>query len=382
MSISEYFNEAITRIKKEISESSEEYLLRVNATELAEYYAQKYCLPLIERDETRKINLKKGKSSYGRVPLRVFYPVVSKQNLETVIRRSSSTYFMTGFPLQLQGDWLVTDTEMHDENSLKRLIENLEKVIGWKNNDVRAGNESIRNSIKTYVESKQEILKQEYKKLGSIIEKVSIPLEIKREEPLPIVDFSVKEELKTLIKPSPKKSKELVLDDTKVTTLIDYIRNSCLSFEKTPIVFAKLEEEDLRNIILGNLNAIFSGEATGETFSKLGKTDIYLKISEGNILIIECKYWDGKEKYIDGIDQLFRYLTWRENYGVLVTFVTKESFTNIAQKAKEATHKHGTFINILTSGQNTSEFITVHRFPEDAEKKVKIYHLLFNLFAG
>ena len=42
------------------------------------------------------------------------------------------------------------------------------------------------------------------------------------------------------------------------------------------------------------LNAIFSGKATGETFSNKGKTDIYLNIEKGNILVFECKIWGGK----------------------------------------------------------------------------------------
>lgn len=244
------------------------------------------------------------------------------------------------------------------------------------------GNERIRNSIKTYIENKQKVLKQEYKRLDTIIEKVEIPLAVKKEERLPVIDFGVKEELKPLIKPEPKKRKEPILNKNSVVNLIHYIRNSCLSFEITPEVFSKHNEEELRNIILGHLNAIFGGEATGETFNKLGKTDISLRIAEGNVLIIECKYWHGKKKYIDGISQLFRYLTWRQNYGILVTFARRRGFTEVIRKAKEATQEHGIFISISISERSTSEFVTEHRFPDDVEKKVEIHHLLFNLFVG
>ena len=381
MSISDYFNDVITQIKNEIEQSSEQELLNVETEELAEYYTQKYGLPLIEKDESRKINVEKRKSSYGSVPLKVFYPVLPKKNLHTVIERRSSRYFASGFPPRLEEGWLVTLTEMRDENSLKNAIKNLEDVIEWKNNDVRAGNDRIRNQIKTYVENKQKIIKRDYERLESIIEKVEIPLVVKREETLPVVDFSVKEELRPLIKPEPKKREELVLDQNNVTTLIRYIRNSCLSFEKTPKVYSTLEEEALRDIILGNLNAIFEGAATGETFSKLGKTDISLRISSGDILIIECKHWYGKEKYIDGINQLFRYLTWRENYGVFVGFSRLRGFTDAIRKAKEATREHNTFISGSMRAQSESEFVTEHRFPDDVEKKVEIHHLLFNLFA-
>lgn len=39
-------------------------------------------------------------------------------------------------------------------------------------------------------------------------------------------------------------------------------------------------EEALRDVLLVSLNSIFEGKATGETFSKRGKTDIYLNINK------------------------------------------------------------------------------------------------------
>jgi hypothetical protein len=383
MSISDHFTELIKRIETEIEQNSEEYLLDVDAQELTEYFAQKYSLPLIEIDENRKITLEKSKSRYGRVPLKVYYPIVPKSNLETVVKREASRrYISGGVSFQLQGDWLVLFTEMRDSTSLKSQLDMLKEVIGWKNNDVKGGNERIRREIKNYLENRQNSLKQEYEQLDSIVGKFEVPLDVKKEKPLPVVDFGVREELVPLIKPEAKRQKDLVLDAARVAILIGYIRNSCISFEKTPKVFSKLEEEHLRDVILGNLNAIFRGEATGETFSKLGKTDIHLRIGEGSILIIECKFWDGKAKYGEGINQLFRYLTWRENYGILVTFATRCGFTKVIQEAKEATQEHVTFISGSTKECDSSAFITGHRFPEDAEKRVEIHHLLFNLFAG
>src|SRR5205807_512426 len=83
-------------------------------------------------------------------------------------------------------------------------------------------------------------------------------------------------------------------------------------FEVAPATFTKLGEEDLRNIIVGYLNAVFASRAaTGETFSARGRTDILLNVPNGGVLICECKYWDGARHYIDGMEQLFGYLTFR-----------------------------------------------------------------------
>ena len=58
-------------------------------------------------------------------------------------------------------------------------------------------------------------------------------------------------------------------------------------FETTPRTYGKLEEEELRNVLLGHLNAVFlADEATGETFSKRGKTDIFLRVSGGAVQVL------------------------------------------------------------------------------------------------
>ena len=290
---------------------------------------------------------------------------------------------MSGRPnLSIKGDWLTAEVYIRNSDSLKTFIENMEKTTEWKNNDIRKGNKELEDRVRAFIITRQDMIKREHEEFHSIIERIGIPLKIRKDEASPVVNFDAKEELVPLIKPEPKKSRELFLQGSQVATVVEYIRNSSLSFEKTPVVFSELKEEALRDIIIGNINAIFKGDATGETFSKLGKTDISLKLPEGNILVIECKNWDGKQKYIDGIDQLFRYLTWRENFGVLISFVKISGFTEIIHKAKEATQEHMTFVKGSLIERGTSEYATQHRFPEDAQKKLELHHLLFNLYVG
>ena len=381
MTISDFFEIIIKGIKRKIEEYDEEDLLNTNADELTAYFSKKYSLPLIEKDETREVYVEKGRASYGRVPLKVYYPIKPNENLFEVFRHHASTRFMSGFSLEYLGDWITIDTEMDNNKTLETAIEQLEEVIGWKNNDVNAGNSRINIEINSYIKNKHKILKEQYDKLENIVNTIKIPLIVKKKDALPKINLTVKEELKPLLKPQPKKRRVLVLDREKVLILVGHIHDSCLSFEKTPKAFTKFEEEDLRDVILSNLNAIFRGDATGETFSKLGKTDIHLIISEGNILIIECKNWDGKKNYLDAMDQLFRYLTWRENYGILITFSKRKGFTEIIRKCQESAQEHKTFIAGSLKEEDSSMFVTYHTFPEDSEKKVELWHLIFNLYS-
>ncbi len=132
-------------------------------------------------------------------------------------------------------------------------------------------------------------------------------------------------------------------------------------------------------MLLSNLNSIFEGKATGETFSKKGKTDIYLNIDKGNILIFECKIWGGKKLYADTIDQLRRYLTWRHNYGVLITFARIKNFTSILKEAKNFIQESPSYTNGFRAIDET-HFLSNHNL-EDDEKQVQIHHLFYNLYS-
>jgi hypothetical protein len=70
------------------------------------------------------------------------------------------------------------------------------------------------------------------------------------------------------------------------------------------------------------LNGTYQGAATGETFVKEGKTDILVRIEDRHVFVGECKWWDGPKACAEAVDQLLRYLPWRDEKGALVVFIT------------------------------------------------------------
>lgn len=135
----------------------------------------------------------------------------------------------------------------------------------------------------------------------------------------------------------------------------------------------------MRDILLANLNSVFEGNATGETFSKKGKTDIYLKISKGNILISECKIWGGKALYNNTIDQTRGYLTWRHNYGIIITFVRINNFTKILRDSETIIKLQKSYLGGFKK-INKTHFVSNHSI-EDEEKTVKVHHLFYHLYS-
>ena len=384
----EYFDQAIEKSKREINSMSDEYILGVDTDEITEYFVSKYELPTIDKDTSREMSWKRDKSTvreYERIlPITIEYPIRLKNNLEIVIKKRASTFQMSEPNIDLHENSLRVSTDLPtngtgQENRISSLIERLEKIITGKNNDVKNGNGRLSSEIRTYIEQKKETIKEEEELVEKIIKKVPIRLQKKTGNRIPVVDFKVKKTISPIM-PEVRKKEELFLDVSQVDAVISYLVNACLSFETTPRVYSDLEEEDLRDILLGILNAIFEGDATGETFVKLGKTDIHLRIQKGSILVTECKFWDGEKKYHGAIDQLFSYLTWRQNYGIVITFSKRRNFSDVINNAKTAATNHKTYITDSLEVKNESYFITKHRFPDDPAKIIEICHLLFNLF--
>ncbi len=394
--IREYYDDVIDRAKKDIDSKDEAYLLGVKANELVQYYVGSYRLTTIERDDNREIRIAKDKAVPRRarfdsraivgrdIPLTIIYPIISDpKNLE-VIRRRASKYWPSGFKLYSTHDSLqvtvsVNKDGVNQDTKITGAIEDIEKVIGWKNKDVHEGNERLETELSKYIRQKQEQLSADDDLIEEIIAKVPIKLQ-RRSTTIPMVDLTIREEIKPVY-PSAEKKEEPYIEVDKVNAVLKLLKNGGLSFETTPKVYSKkLEEEDLRDILLSHLNIVFEGAATGETFVKNGKTDIHLRIEKRSILRAECKFWKGEERYLSMMEQLFGYLTWRQNYGILITFSRNKNFTSVIDKARTAALNAPTTVNNSLEVIDESHFVTINRLPGDTMKEVTLHHLMFNLY--
>src|SRR6266542_2875840 len=100
---------------------------------------------------------------------------------------------------------------------------------------------------------------------------------------------------------------------------IIYVMTSmALVMERSPHAFEAMGEEHIRVHFLVQLNGQYEGQATGETFNLEGKTDILIRIKNQNIFVAECKFWKGKEQFLEAIEQLFAYLTWRDTKPAII----------------------------------------------------------------
>lgn len=163
--------------------------------------------------------------------------------------------------------------------------------------------------------------------------------------------------------------------------IINIIDTLGRNMEKSKGLYQSFDEEGIRSCFLPYLNAISQKyTATGETFNKIGKTDILIQNESGeNVFIAECKIWRGQSQLSEAIDQLLsRYVNWRDEKVALIVFnKTNTNFSDVISKSKKVMEAHNAFEEFKGTTSRTSfAYKFVH--PEDNNKKVCIELMLFN----
>lgn len=406
--ISDYYRNLVNEVRTVILKESEAQIIGSETEELAQYYFKKLSLSPIELDPDRDITwtpedyvktIRSNEREYGYQELgdldfacqriKVDIPIIYNKDIEKLAKLISSVSYM--MPAEKEYSWsnsMISRSietkgygiKMNEDGIAQAInggINRIKEIIERKNNDVNKENINFLNQIKNLIEERKSEIKRNKDTLEALTKKIDIPIK----KVIPQGAQKIILEQKTIIKnikPNPHLPEDYRLDEKKVNEIIEVIDNQSKSFERTPKALESLQEEDLRDLILSNINSIFQGKATGETFSKKGKTDIYLNIDKGNILIFECKKWGGKKLFLDTIDQLRGYLTWRQNYGVLIFFVKAKNFTKILSEILLYIQESQSYLN----GErklNDTHFVGNHRL-DDEEKIVKIHYLFYNLY--
>ena len=118
------------------------------------------------------------------------------------------------------------------------------------------------------------------------------------------------------------------------------------TFERLAVTYADMHEERLRDQILAMLHTVY-GSATAETFSKRGKTDIYLPWEgSGSVFLAECKWWSGPKAFSEhDLPQLLdRYITWRDTHTAMVLFIRNKDATAVIASAEKIIRDHPRYL--------------------------------------
>ncbi|WP_018925715.1 hypothetical protein [Pseudomonas umsongensis] len=167
-------------------------------------------------------------------------------------------------------------------------------------------------------------------------------------------------------------------EESSYAKVLNSIHASGLMFERLPAVYSDKGEEALRDNILVSLSSLVFLSTTGETFNLKGKTDILVRESGENVYIGECKFWNGPSVFLQTIDQLFSYLTWRDVNVGLVIFVRRADFSGTIRTMEETIITHPRFLKKIYARNDSwhdYQFSTVG----DPNRLINVAVMLYNL---
>ena len=159
-------------------------------------------------------------------------------------------------------------------------------------------------------------------------------------------------------------SAEPRISDEDFAAIITDIRRTLGSFERLPQARVKAPEEHLRDEIITALQPL--GPATGESYSKRGKSDVYLPYDGHAVFLAECKWWRGKKAFAEkALPQLLdRYVIWRDTHTAMILFIRNKNATRVISEAIDAIRFHPRYVTELARIGDVPTF----RFHHDGDE--------------
>jgi hypothetical protein len=386
MSILQSYRYKRDSVVREIEQIDSGKILNTDINELINFFYQKYSFPLLVKDPDRRIDPSRGKARANQIPVFITYPLKPDEGVETVGKLKPSRYehgggiqiIFNANSYSFRAELFLGTKNKEGNKRIEHAIQRITNRISQMNSDIEAENARLKKIIEMMVQTTRLKRQQEADMFKSWIDKLPVELNVKKDVSK-VYDLKINKKIIPILR-EIKDPKEPALTARQVQLIIDYIKPLCYTFERASKNFSKFGEVELRDVILAFLNGIFEGDATGETFSRTGQTDIHLRVSQKDVLICECKIWRRQKEYNDAINQLFSYLTWRDVHSILFTFSKRKNFTRILSKAKSAAQSHSTYTENSLREIDDSYFITSHVSAQDDLRKIELHHLLYNLY--
>lgn len=199
---------------------------------------------------------------------------------------------------------------------IERVKRDIDQRVEWANSDVAKFRSTAEQAIRNaYAQRKKRILNDR-----AVEDALGIPVRTSA-TPRPPVAARRKQVTLQDRKAQSTFVPEPVLQEAIYQDVLDAVRSWGTSLERSPRTAVKLDEEELRDLLLGTLNGYWQGAAGGELFNGSGKTDILIREGDRNAFIAECKIWRGSKGVADALDQLLGYLVWRDSKAALLVFI-------------------------------------------------------------
>lgn len=270
--------------------------------------------------------------------------------------------------LQNKGEAMAEYVKKQFDNEFK----NYKTMIGYVNAEVTSFNNGLFTSAMRLLEER----KKKADSFSAISNALQIPLTTSKNapntKPIQLKRIVRQPSVKPAVKPA---TPEPYISDSDYKNINNIISMCGTTMEKTARTYFANTEEELRDHLLAALNTHYE-EVTGETFRKIGKTDIHIEFENKAAFIGECKIWHGERLFQGAIQQVINYSTWRDLKVSVIIFNKKnQSFPAILATIKSWADANTT---VYTQPQANIWECKYHR--QDMNVDIQLTILAFDLY--
>ena len=388
-----YIDAERSNIQHEINSYPSEKLLNTSTSDLVEYLYKKYCIdtipmlgePIMSSPIDAKVcnpfysGSEYDSEYFNGIALDFEVPFSGDCKFFNYQPSSWSTCYphisIENDQIKFTLNLLKNEFENADEikKEVSRTISALNKALETLREDARAFNSNIRSLAEQIIESRKADLLARNKLVASL----GFQLKSTSQSYLITVTKKKISLLPPTASSEPYKPEPCLTEASyeEILKTLDWMSET---MEKSPSAFKGMDEESIRCHFLVDLNGMFEGTASGETFNNKGKTDILISVEGKNIFIGECKFWKGESKFMETIDQILGYLTWRDTKACILVFNRNKNLTDVLKKIKEIIPKHQNFKRSICEKSET-DFRYVFASNEDRNREiflaVKVYDI-------
>jgi hypothetical protein len=268
----------------------------------------------------------------------------------------------------------------HDAANLKveieRVTQSVQKYLNWCEEMIKPFNDQLPGFAREALQHR----KQKLSKDMNILAELGIPVRKRGTIPSTV---AIPVRRKTISMPQSNithssKPPDPTLSEAAYQQIIKTMGDMALVIERNPTAFEHLTEEEIRFQFLIPLNALYEGNATAETFSYQGKTDIQIRHEGKPIFTAECKFWGGPKSLTETVDQLLAYVTWRDTKTAILLFNKNKNFSQVLEQIEPTLRAHSRFVR-FEGKKNETEYQFTISHPNDAARHITLTVLAFDI---
>jgi hypothetical protein len=279
--------------------------------------------------------------------------------------------FTTMIPYaKVEGNNMIIEVDVENiettdpDNQMQGELNRIKQYLGWVEQDVAEFNKGLEDRVRTALSARKANLE----KTNSALAGSKYKIRSKPGAPTTYPTNSIQRKSPIVISTTGGQRPEPTLPEKQYEHILEVITSTGNSIERSPATYKSMGEEALRDIFLAQLNGHYQGKAMGEAFNASGKTDILIRDQDRTVFIGECKIWGGDKLFVETIDQLLGYTSWRDTKTALIIFNRNKDLSAVLAKIPDLVKSHPNFKRELPNAGETNFRYVIHHNDDKARE--------------